>query len=350
MQDLNNVYDNMYNPNGFDPTVWFFRSAAPTPATSTAPAVINNGAYQWINTSTGATNMPAGTITRFFPVMQGFFVRKINAVPKAFVFRNSHRETTYPTSPKLTPFYRSSTPAALAAPAAVQLGLTLTDATTEVADLAFVGFRAGANAGTDILWDVVRPGDNTEAPTLFTRNAANDDCAYNALPLPAATTITLPLAAHTLRAGQPYRLTVSENTLPAGMRVYLEDRQNGKTRELTTRSAFTFTAEANASDHRFFLRFEPAGAAVSAPAPNVEVYPNPTTRNSALVISANKLGGTTATATLLNAFGQTVAVREVPVREGLLDAALATTGLPAGVYVLRVATATGVSSQRVEIR
>ena len=77
----------------------------------------------------------------------------------------------------------------------------------------------------------------------------------NALPSLRTTTL-ISVGLHTLVAGQSYTLRVPKwlNPIP-GARVYLEDRQNGRTQELTAYSDYRFTAKSTIEDHRFFLRF-----------------------------------------------------------------------------------------------
>lgn len=336
-----------YNPNGFDGTVFFFRSFSAFA-----------GSYQTINV-TGAGS--SDSLTQLFPVMQGFFVRKTATpayatyAPQAYQFNDAQRAdpfdaTQYP-SGVLTPFYRAAGPTAATA-ASWLFRLAVTDTKTKAVDNTTVGFRADATPGFDYRYDAVRPGDNLGMPTTCTLNTANEPCMMNFLPMPT-TTLTVPVGLKTLVPGRTYTLAApAKQQVPANTRVWLEDRAGGRAVELKAGRAVTFTAGATEYAHRFFLRFEPAGAAVAAAAaaPEVAVYPNPSLPDQAVQLSANKLSGPTATATLFNAFGQSVKTVQVPVRDGLLNAEVPTAGLPAGVYLLQVRTETGITTRRLEIR
>lgn len=329
-----------YNPDGFDGTAYFFHSFD-----------TYYGGYSSIDVN-GAT---AGTdpLTELFPVMQGFFVHKpVSANAQAFVFTDDHRadplNARY-SSASLTAFYRSA-PTSVATPWLYRL--VATDTETKRSDNAAVCFRADATPGHDVRYDAVRPGDNVGMPTLFTANVAGEECMANYLPLLRGS-LTLPVGLRTLMPGRTYTLGApAKQTLPAGTRVWLEDRVAGKSVELSAGRPYKFLATTAAYEHRFFLRFEPAATAVQAPTERLEVavYPNPAPTGNALQISANKVEGVTATATLLNSFGQVLSTRQVPVRNGLLNDEMLTNGLKAGVYLLRVATDAGTTTRRIEIR
>ncbi len=348
-----NLYDDdpahtdTYNPNGFDGTVYFFRSSFNT----NYPYL---GSYQSINV-TGAGS--SDSLTQLFPVMQGFFVRKTVSTAyadQAYQFNDAQRAdpadvVTYP-SGTLTPFFRA---ASASAPAAAPwlFRLAVTDSKTKAVDNTTVGFRADATPGFDHRYDALRPGDNIGMPTTFTVNAANESCMMNFLPT-LTTTLTVPVGLKTLVPGRTYTLAApAKQLVPANTRVWLEDRVGGKAVELTAGQAVTFTAETTQYAHRFFLRFEPTAApAVAAERLEVAVYPNPSLTDQVLQVSANKMSGPTATATLINAFGQSVKTVQIPVRDGLLNAEVPTAGLPAGVYLLRVSAEAGITTRRIEIR
>lgn len=367
-----NVWDSVNFPEGVDPVVWFFRSTTYGYDSQGNP-IFHNGDYQFINTTTGETGsagtLAPSTIKTVFPVMQGFFVRKINATPLSFFFDDANRRT--PTDPlDIEQFYRSANSGAqstanaaeatrVAAPAATAAAkptprfvFDLIDNTTRLASAAAVNFRPGATAGADVGLDAVRPGDSPTNPTVFTRNTAGEPCAVNALPVLTGT-VVLPLNLHVLKPGQVYTLDVSKNTLPVGTRVWLEDRQLGRTHELTAQQpAYAFTAEATAHDQRLFLRFRAPGTAAAAIATKMDlvVYPNPVTAAAGLDFNANALSGETATATLLDALGRIVATQTVAISEGLSAGRFNTAGIKPGIYLVRLAAANQVATQRVEIR
>ncbi len=340
-----NVYNATNNKGGFDASMYFFRSATGDGYT---------GTYEYINPTTG--NSSNAKLTRFFPMMQGFFVRRTlptsATVPaQAFLFKNAHRSASYSTAPALTPFYRAVASATSAGPSHTGVSLAITDTKTLLPDNAYVAFWDDATPGHDAPYDAVRPGDNIGYPTFYTVNTEAEMCAYNALPT-ATGTVTVPVGLHTLVAGHPYTVSIAQNELVAGTRLYLEDRSTGRAIELTRQPSYTFTAEQNAYEDRFFLRFEPA-TGLSQPATEqsaVEIYPNPAAKGGAMQVSANQLSGKMATVDLLDSFGRVVATREIPVREGLLAGEIPTAGLKAGVYVLRVSSEGSVTTRRLEVR
>ena len=369
-----NVFDAGTNPGGFDATVYFFHSAPPstTGVCGNLPS-ITNGTYQYINTATsevGAYNaagaaQPNTLQTRYFPVMQGFFVRKTQtANPQAFQFYDYHRLTTYvPASGTVTPFYRSAAPVAgagsarnapitaagLAAPVPT-VEIRLTDEFTGLRDHARATFRAGATAGHDARYDAVRPADNVGNPTLFTVNADGEQCALNALP-PLTAPANVPVGLHTLEAGHAYTIAVDKGRLLPGAQVYLTDRQTGRTHDLTRLGHFTFKADAGAYEQRFELRITPAaGATAPTEATLLVTYPNPAQVGSPLEFRSSAVGGSAAVATLFDAFGRVVSTQKVAVQDGKLTGKLATAGLKAGIYTLRLNAENTVATQRIEIR
>lgn len=339
--------DNAYDSStgaGFDGTVWFWRSLATT--SDPCNPVVLNGDYQWLNTVTGESSDGS---TEFFPVMQGFWVRKPSgSTPSVFTFTNSHRETTYPTSPVLTPFYRSSATTTQA----VSATFLVMDKATKWQDKAMVGFRADAHPGHDAQFDVVRPADNELVPTLFTLNQDAEKCAYNVLPT-LTRTVTLPLAMHTLVPGHTYSITLNKQSLPAGTRIFLDDRQTGASRELTRQPGYDFVPNSASYDNRFVLRFEPATEATAASTAEqviISTYPNPAQVGTPLEFQSKAVKGTTAQATLLDTFGRTITTQEVSVRNGDVVGSLSTTSVKAGIYILRLNTAGTVTTQRIQIR
>lgn len=350
------MQSNSYNSGtgtGFDATVWFFRSD--DDGRDVCNRIVLNGEYQFVNTVTGETSDDA-TQTQYLPVMQGFFVRKpAGGVASPFTFANSHRETTYPTSPILSPFYRSATPATAAAPGSAQRVTAIfrvTDQHTKQHDKAIVGFRADARAGHDATYDAVRPGDNRTAPTLYTLNQDAEACAYNALPT-LTSAVVLPLVMHTLTPGHPYAVTLDKHSLPAGTRVFLDDRQTGASRELTQQAGYHFTPSSSNYDNRFVLRFEPVAGALAASTSeqaSISTYPNPAQTGTPLEFQSKAVKGSTAQATLLDTFGRTITTQEVSVRNGDVVGSLSTTGVKAGIYILRLNTAGTVTTQRIQIR
>jgi hypothetical protein len=340
--DMNRVMDdNLDNSNhqGFDGMVFKFKSTS-----------MYDGSYTVLSRDDSGTD----SLNQYFPMMQGFFVRKTDTVgTAAYQFHDSQRVGEsdvpgrgYPTT-NTTPFYRTASRAA-----GTGLYLSVVDqANPALRDESRIEFRQDATPGHDARYDAVRPGDNFgQNPTMFTVNAVGEECMRNGLP-ELQGSVTVPLGLRTLVPGRTYALQLSK-VLQLGVgQAFLEDRQTGRVQDLVAHPTVTFTASASSYEHRFFLRFEHTAGTARALPPTFEVYPNPAATGREVQFSAHGLAPGVATATLLTPFGTTMLTQAIEVSgDGLLMGTLATTGLKPGLYILRFASAASVTTQRLQIR
>jgi trimeric autotransporter adhesin len=286
---------------------------------------------------------------QFWPMMQGFFVRRIDAANTApYQFSDAHRvgQDSYPTT-NVKAFNRVA--ASVAIPAITLAVSDKSDA--NLLDRVRVSFRPEATAGYDARYDGVRMADNMGAnPTLFTVNADQQECSRDARPALSGT-VTLPLGLRTLVAGHSYTFQADKLTLLKQGQVFLEDRQTGLVQDLATTPAVTFTADGKACAHRFFLRVESAAGTKQPLAPSFETYPNPAEASHKLQFSAHGLRAGTATATLLTTYGTEVLSQPVTVGgNGLLLGELSLAGVKPGIYLLRFTAGNTVVTKRLEVR
>jgi hypothetical protein len=216
--------------NGFDQIISKFRSVGPYA-----------GSYEPYDPGDGSN---VDSLNQFFPMMQGFFVRKTDASnPGPYQFHDTQRVggNGYPTS-NTKGFYRQA--AAVVVPT---FNLRVADnRNADLRDEIRVAFRSDASAGHDIRYDAVRPADNMGGnPTFFTVNAAQEECLRNTLP-PLQGTVTVPLGLRTLVPGRSYSLRTGKVLLLGTGQVFLEDRQTGKVQDLLAEPTFS-TASSCAS-------------------------------------------------------------------------------------------------------
>jgi hypothetical protein len=288
---------------------------------------------------------------QYWPMMQGFFVRRIDASSTAsYQFFDSHRvgQDGYP-DPTTTNTKAFNRTAAVAVPT---FNLAVSDnQDAALLDNVRVSFRPEATAGYDARYDAVRMADNKgDNPTLFTVNAAQQECSRDARATLSGT-VTMPLGLRTLVAGHTYTLQTGKLALLGTGQVFLEDRQTGLVQDLVAKPAFTFTAGNKACEHRFFLRFESVAGAKPALAPAFETYPNPVAAGSSLQFSAHGLSAGPATATLLTSYGTEVQQQSVTVAgNGLMLGELSLADVKPGIYLLRFTAGNTVVTKRLEIR
>jgi FG-GAP-like repeat/Bacterial Ig-like domain/Secretion system C-terminal sorting domain/FG-GAP repeat len=276
-----------------------------------------NGVYRTRNAS-GVGNLTDGLIG----VGQGFWVRA--TAPTTFSFTNALRvEANVGLS-------RSAAKPSL-------LTLTLTDAAGQQ-DAATVYVEPGATAGFDGAFDAVRPGRNVGAPTLSALIAGHE-AMISALPETALTQPTTVELTAVLPTPGTYALEVDAlTTWGAGTSVELLDRLTNTRYDLTQQPSVTIRAtRANEEvTGRFALLLNHGrvlGTAATLAAGPLTVYPNPVAGTASVSVTGAAAMGRTAT--ILDATGRTV--RTATIED---DGSLSVRGLAAGVYAVRVGTAT----------
>ena len=219
-------------------------------------------------------------------------------------------------------------------------------------DETFLYMQAGATAGVDAQYDALKlpnPSGLNLSSTVGTAQLAIDG-----RPVPTAAAV-LPLAVGVPTAGT-YTLTAAAfDNMPAGLEGYLRDAQTGQILKLsvgTTHSFSITTAQAQAPVlGRFTLLFGPQAVLATASALSAEVvtvYPNPA-HGSFTVVVPGVAGARSMQATLLNALGQQVLARTLPLSAAGAVAEFSTANLAAGVYTMQLRADESVVTKRVVV-
>jgi hypothetical protein len=148
--------------------------------------------------------------------------------------------------------------------------------------------------------------------------------------------------------GQPFRLSISENTIPEDVNVYLEDTQNGTLTSLKDQD-FELSAQEDLSDAgRFYIRFTNQSLAtndVLSPS-SLTVFKLNTDAFVTITGLSPEMGKTTAT--LYNMLGMKVRSKTL----NNTDAAqqISTQGLASGVYIINLKAGDQAVSKKVIIQ
>ena len=275
------------------------------------------------------------------PVAQGFFARVSAGQNSAtLTFRNAQRLT----APDATGFQRPATdPRPL-----VQLDLRSTIGATD----AFYAYaEAVATPAFDPRYDALKL-PNPTGLNLSSAATSGESLAIDGRPVFTATT-ALPLLVGVPAAGT-YTITAALlANLPAGLEAYLSDAATGQTvnlrRQPTYAFAVTAAQAATGLSGRFVLHFAAASPLATAPAltaADVTLYPNPARDRFTVLVPAT-VDAALVQGTLLNALGQTVRQQATPATATGARLAFDTSGLPAGVYVLRLRAGNATLAKRI---
>jgi hypothetical protein len=223
-----------------------------------------------------------------------------------------------------------------------RLQLTLQAASGPLSDATYVYFEEGSTAGVEAHYDAVKL-PNPNGLNLASR-AAGRDLAINGLTMLDATPLLVPLDVAVPQVGS-YALQVGElRNFSQGTSLYLHDQELGTSTLLTASTRYAFTLSSASAPNRFTLEFRPNSTLATTPAPqpvveHLQVYPNPVQGRFTLQLPT---GSGDATLTLTNALGQVVRRQAVTGEQATVEVP----SLSAGVYVLRVQTATTTLRQR----
>ncbi|MFD2721018.1 T9SS type A sorting domain-containing protein [Hymenobacter monticola] len=320
-------WNNLTRPTGMDNALYVYQSSGPY-------------AGSYVGYVNGAG--PAGA--NLVASGQAFFGRVSSGSP-TLTFTNAARETTYtsPTQYRNTAETRPMLELALQAPAAGSL-----------ADVLYVYQEAGATAAFDSHYDALKVVLNGgQQPTLY-QQAGPESLSIQGLP-EGTQPQALPLGVNAPTGGTftftPQRL----DNFPATATLYLEDRLRGTWHNLRT-GAYTATLAQGLSTSRFVLHLNPAAGplattASTQPFAELQVYPNPANSQTAVVqvvVSGQATALAKARLEVLNSIGQRVYSAAGPATSptGTLRLSVPTTGLAAGVYTVRLSTATGVLTRK----
>jgi hypothetical protein len=319
--------------SGVDAAAYVFQSTGPY--TGQYRAFVNG-------IGAGSSLMAAG---------QGFFVRASTpGVPGTITLTDANRVTTFgATQPALQRGTATTRPL-------VRLSLALGNqpATTATAqDETFLYFETGATAHFDGAFDA--------------HKLANPSPYYLATETQGASPVGLSIDGRALlTAGQAdtvvplwlsapagtYTLTATElvnfASLAGGTTVFLRDALTGTLTNLALTPSYTFSVAAGAAyNGRFALVFRAATVLAVQPAKGLSqavatLYPNPVGTAATATVAVTGLPATVRQidALLCNTLGQVVARYTLPVAQGAARTDVSTTGLSAGVYLLRLTTRT----------
>ncbi|RYY21346.1 MAG: carbohydrate-binding protein [Cytophagaceae bacterium] len=259
----------------------------------------------------------------------GYFVRvKAAGVAGEVHLTNANRVTAFSGQPT---FGR------LAADGRPQVQLRLTGA--GLSDNTFVYLEAGATAAPDAHYDAAKLFNSTGLDLVSL--AGSTPLAINGLPPLAGAEVVVPLAVSVPQAGS-FELTVPSLTNLGHTTVLLRDAFTGTQLALTSATRYPFSlATPAAGGGRFSLVLRPATALATTSALDaaaILLYPNPAQQRFTVQVPP-LAGRREVTATLYNALGQPVLHRTLPLTAAGATAAFDASGLPAGVYVLRVGEA-----------
>ncbi|MDO7875287.1 Ig-like domain-containing protein [Hymenobacter sp. ASUV-10] len=281
----------------------------------------------------GFYNNGIGNISPIIAQSQGFFMRvSTGQTSGSLTFRNAQRVTSY-TNPT---YQRTNTTRPL-----VQLDLQGANA----ADPLYVYFEQGATAGPDAEFDAVKLAN--PSGLNLSAVAGNVEMAIDALPLPGATAVTVPLQVRVPATGTYTLHAASIVNLPAGMVAYLRDRQTGTVQDLSQQPDYSFAFNAAYTGVRFELFFTPQRVTAVAPASlsaQVAVFPNPAHKAVFVELPAT-LSRAAVTVTLVDALGRTVLTQPLTGA----STQLALDGVAAGVYALRLQTAQGTITKKLTV-
>ena len=148
--------------------------------------------------------------------------------------------------------------------------------------------------------------------------------------------------------GQPFRVSISENTIPEEVNVYLEDVLNGTLTSLKDQDFELSAQEDLSQDGRFYIRFTTQSLAIYdvLNLSNLNVYK--INKNSFITIKGLTPDMGKTTATLYNMLG-------MKVREKALDSSqsaqrISTQGLASGVYIINLKAGDQAVSKKIIIQ
>ena len=290
------------------------------------------------------TNGVSNTGTGAQPLVDagaGFFAHVTTAgTPAALSFTNANRITTFSTQP----FFgrQATTRTLLSLQVSGATGGTPTDAIAVYAD-------PQATTGVDPNYDAVKLSNPTGLNLAALAGATA--LSINGLPSLTATSAPVPLRLGVPAAGN-YTFTLTGLNNFGTTQVWLLDAQTGTQHLLTGGSTYAFSiANPTLPTTRFSLVFRPSGVTATTAtltAAQVSLYPNPAHSSFSLLLPP-VAGQKEVRATLLNALGQTVLTRTIPLNAAGATAEFNTAALAQGVYMLRLEAGTETLIQRLVV-
>ena len=226
------------------------------------------------------------------------------------------------------------------------LNLKLYHGTTEKAKTSFY-FQQGLSDGLDTGYDAGALEQTQAISSRLTENDQGYNMSINAMSIETVYNQSIPLVINQ-QEGQPFRVSISENTIPEEVNVYLEDVLNGTLTSLKDQD-FELIAQSDLSeDGRFYIRFTTESLAINdvlSPS-NVTVFKLNTDNFITIKGLSPEMGKTTAT--LYNMLGMIVRSKTL----NNTDAAqqISTQGLASGVYIINLKAGEQAVSKKVIIQ
>ena len=175
------------------------------------------------------------------------------------------------------------------------LNLKLYHGTTEKAKTSFY-FQQGLSDGLDTGYDAGALEQTQAISSRLTENDQGYNMSINAMSIETVYNQSIPLVINQ-QEGQPFRVSISENTIPEEVNVYLEDVLNGTLTSLKDQD-FELIAQSDLSeDGRFYIRFTTESLAINdvlSPS-NVTVFKLNTDAFVTIQGLSPEMGKTTAT-------------------------------------------------------
>ena len=226
------------------------------------------------------------------------------------------------------------------------LNLKLFHGNSEEAETIFY-FQQGLSDGLDPGYDAGSPNQAMPLSTRLTENDQGINFSINAMDIDAVNSEVIPLVINQ-QEGQPFRISISENTIPEDVNVYLEDTQNGTLTSLKDQD-FELIAQSDLSDAgRFYIRFTTQNLAVNdvlSPS-SLTVFKLNTDAFVTITGLSPEMGKTSAA--LYNMLG--MKVREKVLNTSQSAQRISTQGLASGVYIINLKAGDQAVSKKIIIQ
>ena len=194
-------------------------------------------------------------------------------------------------------------------------------------------FQEGLTLGLDPGYDAGALNQLTPLSSRLPEDDQGVNFQINAMSLESAYNQTVPLVINQ-EQGQSFRISISENTIPEEVNVYLEDVLNGTLTSLKDQDFELIAQEDLSEDGRFYIRFTTQNLTVNdvlSPS-TINVYKINTDSFITIKGLTPEMGKTTAT--LYNILG--MKVRENTLNNTAATQHISTQGLASGVYIIKI--------------
>jgi hypothetical protein len=212
------------------------------------------------------------------------------------------------------------------------LNLKLFHGSSEEAETLFY-FRQGLSPNLDPGYDAGAPSQVIALSSRLTQDDQGVNFSINAMDIDAVNSEVIPLVINQPE-GQNFKISISENTIPENVNIYLEDVLNGTMTSLKTED-FELTALSDLSDaNRFFIHFTTQNLVVDDVLNINSLYVYKANTDTFITIKGLNRGLGKTTATLYNMLGMKVRAKTLNNTE--TTQRIDTSGLSKGVYVVKI--------------